>query len=1430
MKKKICLIILFLFFLLGGVFYQTIHLAVVKWALQAYSVKSFGHPLEYAALHYENGFYVLKKPRLEEDFSAEEIAFQYQLSGWQELNVSLIFENPSLKLKEKVKREWEKWEKWESLIEKGKSWFTVRPNIKINHGRLFAPSQDTFPECLYFDLSYNNDNGGYLHLFFDEDRNSNSIVLEGVSGQAEMRLRLKCRRVNACSLLAVARSLYPRLTSWKLSEGVLDGEIEGIFKPHARPFLQGELQVGQLVFSHPKKHLNGYLPQARLKLEKNIFFDQEPGQSTTVGELTIQKPAFLFFENEQDITWKMNDIEGRIAINTSKKAVLDLKAQGTFLGKTSDFKLEGEANLSAQKGLDLNLDLLCSSQSCPNGKIHLEWGQNKEFLTVELDGEVKDFINYFPATFQDMFKEQFYNHHINALSHIKNQAGQFELNGALKIWQGPESAPYFIHFGGELQKKGLPYGWFYTHSLPIKSFISPLIFPKKNVRMNGLAKLKGVLDDHLITLHYEADDFTIENEDFLISAKELHSAVPGRLLGWHQFNLKNGEQYGTLPVQNASYLEKHSGLCFDSIQGKIFFKESSMQLQSMEAYCEEVYFSGSLDLEYSDPNPEVFCLKVQSPFFLGKISKIRSILSKFNPAFSLSQFPLEGELTGREGGLSLVLNFMPDNHHLEASVQGSLLNGELSFGSHDVSLKGIFLDLDYQHPARCLTLTDIQGVLLIEKSRLGHELEFGGSRICLSTLDKSKFDIDCWVKNDDKQNEILHLTASAEEKERGEIDVAVNSNSHFNGIGPGISHFILNQEGSVHALNFQTEFDWKEQISRLKGTKAASLMNFPAGFLDSIGLLEGKVRLSGSYDPLEKEFNFQLASPCMATSEMKFENCLLKASKRGKRWIIDQCGFGQTHLFADLQELDDSWKINFLGLNVDSFLVLGLEGSVEPAKGIVDAKINLCEIDLNKGEEYSALKPIIGELKLLGKIQASGRVRVTDFFKPAQHLEGEFGMEFNGLAIGDYKKDGLFEGKCNFKYATQKFEMNLALQDGIYVFKKKPYDLKYFNLNIFNNFIHFSALTNYEKYPYKVDGMAAWPALDKGEYTFSESTNPLNPLKIEWYYDPIKGNRVERAKGAFCGIALDLNFKEMEKGFYGWNALEGTVQIDLRRAFPILSSYIKEGIQKIGLDSHFQLKGSFWMNQEAGDLMESLSMRGQLSSLEGRFKGYFYDYLTAGVDFRPGRLDFSHFNITDKAGSVEIPELTFLENTRHEWQIFMPKFLVKNLRPYRLRKEISGSVFPKYKSLVIKKLEIDDFYGLLNNTQTWSGSGQLQFLNSVKKTPSHPLFAIPAEIILRVGLDPQVLNPITGTINFKLAGDRFILTRFKDVYSGGRGSKFYLAKSLEPSWVDTEGNLSLQIRMKQYNLLFKIAELLTVSVKGNFNKPEFKLQKQGSRK
>lgn len=150
----------------------------------------------------------------------------------------------------------------------------------------------------------------------------------------------------------------------------------------------------------------------------------------------------------------------------------------------------------------------------------------------------------------------------------------------------------------------------------------------------------------------------------------------------------------------------------------------------------------------------------------------------------------------------------------------------------------------------------------------------------------------------------------------------------------------------------------------------------------------------------------------------------------------------------------------------------------------------------------------------------------------------------------------------------------------------------------------------------------------------------------------------------------------------------------------------------------------------------------------------------------------------------------------------------------------------KFRSLILKRIDFYELTGDIGHPETWQARGNLHFMNPSRKNPLHTLFAIPAEIILRLGLDPHVLNPVTGMIYFNLQNERFYLTRFKDVYSEGRGSKFYLAQGEEPSWMDFDGNLSVNIRMKQYNLIFKIAELFTVSVQGNIRKPHYSLQKQ----
>lgn len=209
------------------------------------------------------------------------------------------------------------------------------------------------------------------------------------------------------------------------------------------------------------------------------------------------------------------------------------------------------------------------------------------------------------------------------------------------------------------------------------------------------------------------------------------------------------------------------------------------------------------------------------------------------------------------------------------------------------------------------------------------------------------------------------------------------------------------------------------------------------------------------------------------------------------------------------------------------------------------------------------------------------------------------------------------------------------------------------------------------------------------------------------------------------------------------------------------------------------------------------------------------------VDYTPQTLKLNNLIAEDEAVTIRCDTMT-LNRAVDEWHLFTPQLIVKNLQPSLLR-TLDHAPSPHFKSLLIRRIEFENVSGRISRLPNWQGEGYLHFLNPTRK--EHSLLAIPSEVMHGLGVDPHVLNPVTGTIYFDLKGDRFYLTKFKDVYSEGRGSKFYLADTTTPSWIDMEGNLFLQVRMKQYNLMFKLAEMFTLSIQGNIQKPKYSLFK-----
>ncbi len=83
-----------------------------------------------------------------------------------------------------------------------------------------------------------------------------------------------------------------------------------------------------------------------------------------------------------------------------------------------------------------------------------------------------------------------------------------------------------------------------------------------------------------------------------------------------------------------------------------------------------------------------------------------------------------------------------------------------------------------------------------------------------------------------------------------------------------------------------------------------------------------------------------------------------------------------------------------------------------------------------------------------------------------------------------------------------------------------------------------------------------------------------------------------------------------------------------------------------------------------------------------------------------------------------------------------------------------------------------------------------------------------------------------GKIDYEIENGKIYLNEFKEMYSEGKRSRFYLAEG-SSAYVDFKGNLNMKVKMKQYNLLMKLAEFLTITVKGTLLHPSYTLMSGG---
>ncbi|MGZ3633899.1 MAG: hypothetical protein ACXWM7_06450, partial [Parachlamydiaceae bacterium] len=261
------------------------------------------------------------------------------------------------------------------------------------------------------------------------------------------------------------------------------------------------------------------------------------------------------------------------------------------------------------------------------------------------------------------------------------------------------------------------------------------------------------------------------------------------------------------------------------------------------------------------------------------------------------------------------------------------------------------------------------------------------------------------------------------------------------------------------------------------------------------------------------------------------------------------------------------------------------------------------------------------------------------------------------------------------------------------------------------------------------------------------------------------------------------------------------------------------------IDQTYAFTGEWEFNKQDRGRLGNFSFQGGLSGQNVIFKGYELEFVQADAFYSYDTVRITNLLVQDPAGFLQIDQLLGFYQQDQLWHIALGHCEVTNWQPSLLR-SVGQAPLLNDSHLQIPQLRLSQVQGVLEKPNSFTGTGEMSFDNRSKRVSHHPLIVVPTEIINRIGLDLSMLSPVSGNILFNIQDGKFIVTKLKDVYSEGKISKFNLASSSAPSYMDFEGNLHLKIRMKHYNILFKLAELFTFTVTGSLQKPIYSISKQ----
>lgn len=1493
-KRKIFFIFLLMIISIAAFFHQSLISSFIDFSLQGYFRYKLNADFHAKQIYRDGDVWILEKPILDEfapwgkRIYADRAVVDYSWTG-NRLDLKLHLENGLITIVDPLHPD-------------------IRHSVRFQFDGMWDSQlrghaigwMETSPRTDHcFDLSFNEQ---------EKDTDTQKFVVN-------------LNNMDCSHISPVVHQLLPSLNPWHIEKGVLSGRIEVVVDGQGTPSMTADMVAKNLTVYNRDLYLVGKLPKVRIQLAKSM-------------SLELLQPASCFVRRNDQLLWEANEVTGGFTWPSNQSAEIAFKGLCSHGNQTFAMNVSGQSEVQDQDVSNISHRIVLIGEYAGfQGEFVFDFDDPDQFMTLHLNGNGSNLLTMVPDVLQSRIKEMLGSNYLTIDAGISRSSFGAKAEGVLSVF-AKNGNPDRILFGVDLESNCVQNGptgplvkggWFQASGLDLGKYIAPFIFENNQLQLIGSTDVKGAFDRTSLILHYDAKGLSLSNTHFSIECENLRSPsnqqVGSDLPGIHYIDFTNGSHGGIISLENARYFEKNSGLLFTDISAQITLGQHCVYVNDIETYCNGVYFTGALDVDYGRSKEGWTDIGIFAQTMSGRVAEVQTLLAHFKESLFLLKLPLDGHVLLRQGGGYLNFGIQPDGVHVQAHIQGALSEGVLAFQDLNLAFHDLSTNFDYNHHENTLSFSDIQGTLLVGPPDHVEEYAVAGEHVRFVDYEKNQAEFDVWVG--DKNRDIMRIVGKTGTLgNSSKIDFILNHQlSHFGDVHPDVFQLVMKDWTQVESLKVQFGFRLGTLLRDLQRFSRTGLLFLSRSLLSELNDLktaEGDFKVNIGYDRQTTHLTYDVSSHDSAIGRYSFKECLLQGKNKGTTWTIDQLKLDDLSFAAEVTSKDTGWDVNFLGVTCGKSLLMGLEGEYFTESNALDAQVNLLEVNLEHLNELTILSSFAEQCPLKGQLRGAGKMRfelgkgkpgwrvetqlettlkntvvqgiklqdaqnffcnfVSDRCVTLRHIKSAIkddhkdevlasfeidtinydfsshdvvldGLHFQvpvknlpwaAARLKQYlpgvindpvvemivqaKSSGQLEGVLALTASSEHQTMRLNFPAGIYQIYGQEHIAEQIVLECDPYELRARAHYLYEKTPFWISLRSSFPSLSSGDLSLSVNENAQQSLVVKWKQDPQEGILIQNIEGQCAGVSVKLMPAAESKNEH--ICLAGDVVVDTAAIAGILPEKTRRMLEKWKISGKCLLSGNWEMKRRGfASWSEQISYSGGIHARNFMVKGYQCETLMARVEATSSAIHLKDVRLQDLAGTLLAETMDFTPNSIAECHVKIPTLSISEFRPSLLR-VVGVLPEPSESTFLIRQLNMDQFSGNLFEPKTFLAEGRAYCLNPPKRDQPNAVWTIPTDILSGVGLDLSVLSPVAGTIHFRIENEKIYLTKFKDMYSAGRLSKFSLfKKGSTPSHIDFDGNVFVQVRMKQSSLLFKLAELFTVTIQGTLQNPTYSILK-----